>query len=106
MHKCTMKFLAVPAFALTMAVASAAFAESAGQYIDDATITTRVKAAILANPQLKVSQVSVTTDHGAVQLSGTVDTKAQDSEAVRVTKEVDGVKSVMDKLTVRATQEQ
>jgi hyperosmotically inducible protein len=106
MRNTTMKFLAVSAFALSLGLASAASAESADQYMDDATITTKVKAAILSDSQLKATQVSVQTSHGTVHLSGAVDTKTQESEAVKVANEVDGVKSVKDMLSVRTTQDE
>ena len=74
--------------------------------IDDATVTTKVKAALMADSQLKSTQVSVETTEGVVQLSGAVDTKGQESEAVQAASKVGGVKSVKDLLTVRGSQEQ
>lgn len=99
------KFLALTAFVLTLGSSSIVHAESAGQYIDDATITTKVKAAMITNSQLKPAQVSVVTTQGTVQLSGTVDTKNQEAEAVKVASQVNGVKFVKDMLNVRSTQE-
>jgi osmotically-inducible protein OsmY len=105
-NKSMARFLAVLVFVAAIGVSSLAFAEqSAGQYIDDAAITTKVKAALLSDSQLKATQVSVETNSGVVKLTGAVDSKTQESEAVRVANKVDGVKSVMDQLTVRTTQE-
>jgi osmotically-inducible protein OsmY len=98
--------LAVSVFVLSMGASSLALAEGAGQYIDDATITTKVKAALLDDSQLKATQVSVETDQGVVQLSGTVDTKTQESEAVNAANRVSGVKSVKDLMTVKTMQEE
>lgn len=100
------KLIAVTAFTLSLGASSLALGETAGQYIDDATITTKVKAGLLGNRNLKATQISVETNQGTVALTGTVDTKIQESEAVRVANEVNGVKSVQDNLTVRGTQEQ
>jgi osmotically-inducible protein OsmY len=100
------KLVAVSALTLSLGASSIAFGETTGQYIDDATITTKVKSALLANQQLKAIQVSVETDQGNVQLSGSVDTKSQESEAIKIANRVDGVKSVKDLLTVKGTQEQ
>ena len=101
-----LKLLAVPAFAVVIGAASLAAAEGAGQYIDDATITTKVKAALMSDSQLKATQVSVETNQGVVQLSGAVQNKNQETEAVRAANKVDGVKSVKDLLTVKGgTQE-
>jgi len=41
-----------------------------GQYVDDSTITAKVKAEILGDPTLKVFDVGVETFKGTVQLSG------------------------------------
>jgi hypothetical protein len=97
------KILATSAFLLALSVAPLAHAESAGQYIDDATITTKVKAALLADSQLKATQVSVQTNQGVVQLGGTVDSKGQESEAVHTANTVDGVKQVNDQINIRGT---
>ena len=64
-------------FALAMSLTSFAYGESAGQYVDDATITTKVKAALLSDSQLKATNVSVTTSQGVVQLTGIVATRGQ-----------------------------
>ena len=99
------KIIAVSAFTLSLGASAAAFAEGTGQYIDDAAITTKVKAALLSDSQLKATQVSVETTQGTVQLTGVVDTKSQESEAIKVVNKVDGVKSIKDLLTVKSTQE-
>jgi hypothetical protein len=44
--------------------------EGIGQYVDDSVITTKVKAAVLREPGLKVSEINVETFKGVVQLSG------------------------------------
>ena len=92
--------------AATPLAAPLAYAESAGQYVDDATITTKVKAALLADSQLKAIHISVKTTQGTVQLAGTVDTPAQESQAIKDANQVDGVKLVSDAITVRGPQEQ
>lgn len=66
--------------ALFMAVALSACAPSAktegtGGYIDDSVITTKVKSALLAEKDLKSTQISVETFKGRVQLSGFVNSK-------------------------------
>ncbi len=59
----------------TLGCASTRTQESTGQYIDDSTITTRVKAGILGEPGLKVSEINVETFKGVVQLSGFVNSR-------------------------------
>jgi len=75
--------------------------ETSGQYVDDTTITTKVKAQILDDPTLKVLQVNVETMKGVVQLSGFVDTKQNKARAVSIARQVRGVVSVKDDLVVR-----
>jgi osmotically-inducible protein OsmY len=102
----TAGLLAASAFALTLGVSAVAHAD-AGQYINDAAITTKVKAALLSDSQLKqATKVSVETNQGIVQLTGSVDSKSQESEAVSAANKVDGVKSVKDLLSVKSSTQQ
>ncbi|HEY5999307.1 MAG TPA: BON domain-containing protein [bacterium] len=75
--------------------------ESTGEYIDDSTITTMVKAAILGEPTLKVFQINVETFKGEVQLSGFVDSAERVTRAGEVARGVKGVKSVKNSLIVK-----
>jgi len=75
--------------------------ESTGQYVDDSTITTKVKAAIFNDPALKVFQINVETFKGVVQLSGFVDSAQNASKAGEVARGVGGVKSVKNSLVVK-----
>jgi hyperosmotically inducible protein len=77
--------------------ASQATAKASGA-IDDAAITTKVKSALLADDQVKGTQINVDTSGGNVTLTGTVDTEAQVQRAVEVTKGVSGVQSVKNNL--------
>jgi osmotically-inducible protein OsmY len=75
--------------------------ESVGEYVDDATVTTRVKAAILADPSLKVTEINVETFKGVVQLSGFVASPDTSAAAARVASGVKGVKSVKNDIHVK-----
>jgi osmotically-inducible protein OsmY len=75
--------------------------ETAGQYIDDAGITTGVKAAILNAPTLKVSEINVETYKGVVQLSGFVSSAENIATASSVARSVNGVKSVKNDLRLK-----
>lgn len=75
--------------------------QTVGAYIDDATITTRVKATILDDPDLRVSEINVETFDGIVQLSGFVSSETEINRAVRVTQNVEGVKSVKNDMQVK-----
>jgi hyperosmotically inducible protein len=75
--------------------------ESAGEYMDDATITTKVKAALAKDPDVKAYQVSVETYRGVVQLSGFVDSEANVRKAAQVAQSVSGVRSVKNDVRVK-----
>src|SRR5512143_2355728 len=75
--------------------------ESTGEYVDDSTITTKVKAAILEDPGLKVFQINVETFKGTVQLSGFVDSAQNVNRSGEVARSVKGVKSVKNNLVVK-----
>src|SRR5215831_3695411 len=74
---------------------------TAGQTIDDTTLVTRVKAALVGNPVTKAREIHVEVFRGQVQLAGFVDSAAEKSEAERVAREVSGVKSVRNDLQVQ-----
>ena len=75
--------------------------ESTGQYVDDTTITTKVKAAIFNDPQLKSAEINVETFKGRVQLSGFVSDRARIDRAVQVAQAVGGVTSVANDMRVK-----
>lgn len=75
--------------------------QSASEYIDDAIITTKVKAALFNAPDLSAAEINVETYNGEVQLSGFVSTKNQINEAIQVAQKVDGVKKVKNSLLVK-----
>ena len=86
-----------------------ASAESAGSkvgnFMDDSTITAKVKAALVDNESVKSTDISVKTDKKVVTLSGFVQSQAQAEAAVAAAKAVEGVASVSDKLHVRDSKE-
>lgn len=88
------------AFALTAIVGCAANLprESAGEYIDDAVITAKVKAAILDQPALKSSEISVETFKGTVRLRGVVASQSTIDKAVEIARRVNGVRSVRNEM--------
>lgn len=83
--------------------ACAAFSgrETAGEYVDDASITTSVKSNILQDSSLKMFQIHVETFKNQVQLSGFVDSAAEVSRAGQIARSVDGVQGVKNNLVLR-----
>jgi osmotically-inducible protein OsmY len=84
-----------------MGCASTQKREGTGEYLDDSAITTKVKAAIFNEPNLKVFQINVETFKGDVQLSGFVDSSQSVSKAGEVARGVKGVRSVKNNLIVK-----
>lgn len=92
--------------ALTAAVAAAGCAgtktrESTGEYLDDASITTKVKTALLQDEVVKSLDIHVETFKGTVQLSGFVDTASEKQRAEAITRDVAGVRSVKNDIRVK-----
>ena len=94
-------FFVILAFTSVVACSSTHKQEGTGEYVDDAVITTKVKAAILHEPTLKVAEINVETFKGVVQLSGFVNSQADISTAVKVTSDVKGVKSVKNDMRLK-----
>lgn len=68
---------------------------------DDGAVTTKVKAALMAEPDVKSFDIKVETKGGDVTLSGEVDNQAQIDHAVEVARKVEGVKNVTNQLTIK-----
>jgi osmotically-inducible protein OsmY len=76
--------------------------QSTGAYLDDAMITTKVKTAIFNEPGLDSAEINVETYQGNVQLSGFVESKEDIERAVRVARQVEGVKSVRNDMRLKS----
>lgn len=92
------------ACALAVSVASCAAVsgrETTGEYVDDAVITAKAKAAIFDEPSLRTLQVHVESFQDVVQLSGFVDSQDSKTKAGRLVAGIQGVRSVKNDLVVR-----
>ncbi|ASC63187.1 BON domain-containing protein [Achromobacter denitrificans] len=101
------KLTAAAALGLGAAFTSIAFAaddgkpkQSVGEYASDATVTTKIKAAFVADKQLSALDIAVETNAGVATLTGTVGTAAEADHAATVTRGVEGVKQVMNNIKV------
>ncbi len=74
--------------------------EKATQAIDDTEITTKVKAAILAESGLRSLQISVDTVKGIVTLTGSVDSQSNSDKARNLAAAVKDVSEVRNQLVV------
>jgi osmotically-inducible protein OsmY len=108
----SLRILAASGLALSMALGIGACAtdhrsassgqSSAGQFVDDAAITTKVKAAIVKDVGAKAAtDVKVTTEGGVVQLSGFASSQDEASRAVAAAQKVSGVKSVKNDIRLK-----
>ena len=75
---------------------------SAGQVVDDATITTKVKTKLIEDETTKAHQIDVDTRSGVVQLGGFVDSAAAKDRAGELARSVSGVKDVQNELQVKS----
>lgn len=96
------KFLtAVLMAAFLAACAGTSNQASTGEFIDDAVLTTRIKAALVEDPTVSALDVSVESFKGAVQLSGFVKTTAERNRAVKIANDVPGVTQVFNSIQIR-----
>ncbi|CAH1905098.1 Osmotically inducible protein OsmY [Candidatus Nitrotoga sp. HW29] len=72
-----------------------------GTEIDDSIITAKVKSKLLADQDIKGFDLKVETHKGDVQLSGFVDNQAQIDHAMMITRSIEGVKNVDNKVSLK-----
>src|SRR5437868_9478546 len=109
MHISNRNLLAAAAVAATLTLGACATSsdksskqETAGQYVDDATVTAKVKTAIASDVGVKAAaSVNVETFRGVVQLSGFADSDDQAGKAVTAAKKVSGVRSVKNDIRIK-----
>lgn len=70
--------------------------------LDDATVTAKVKAALLATDGISSSDISVETEQGRVILTGRVPDQMQAERAEDVAEGVEGVLAVENRIEVGA----
>ena len=75
--------------------------ETVGAYIDDTTLTTRVKAKFAADPVVSAMAISVETLKGTVQLSGFAKTAAERATAETLARATSGVVAVRNDIALR-----
>ena len=75
--------------------------ETVGAYIDDAAITTAVKARFVDNKEVDATSIRVETLNGTVMLSGFAKSTTERNTAESIARGVNGVKSVKNEIAVR-----
>ncbi|MFL6715431.1 MAG: BON domain-containing protein [Burkholderiaceae bacterium] len=97
----TASMLALTGCASSGPAAKSAKTESPKEYVGDAMITTKVKAALVNDPMLKAREINVETYQGAVQLSGFVATREEAAKAGTVARGIEGVTSVKNDIRLK-----
>ncbi|MDR7331280.1 BON domain-containing protein [Roseateles asaccharophilus] len=99
-HILAASLIAVAALATTgCAVTSGQ--STVGQYVDDATVATRVKARFAEDAQVSAMRIQVETLNGTVQLSGFATTQAEKDRAAQIARATPDVKEVRNNIIVR-----
>jgi hyperosmotically inducible protein len=80
--------------------ATAATAGRVGDVASDAMLTSAIKTKLLADPDVAALKIDVDTAAGVVTLTGNVKTAAERDEALRIARETEGVKNVVDRLKI------
>jgi osmotically-inducible protein OsmY len=76
--------------------------ESVGTYVDDASITTAVKAKMVENKDVDATAIKVETLNGTVMLSGFAKNALEKETAANIARKVNGVRSVRNEIAIRA----
>jgi hyperosmotically inducible protein len=87
--------------ALLAPLVLAACGKTVGDTIDDATVSTRVKTALLNDPVVGGLRIDVDTFKGVVTLSGRVRTKEDEAKAIELARKVGGVADVKSSLLIQ-----
>jgi hyperosmotically inducible protein len=88
-------------FVSALGCAGSATQESSSEYVTDSWITTKVKASLVEDSQVKATEVNVETFKGVVQLSGFVSSSAAMYQAVRIATGIKGVTSVRNDIRIK-----
>ncbi|HET7537090.1 MAG TPA: BON domain-containing protein [Candidatus Didemnitutus sp.] len=87
--------------ALNTGCAATGTHQSTGEYIDDATITTKVKSAFATDDTVKATSIHVDTLNGTVQLSGYANSSAEKMRAEQIARNTAGVRGVINNITLK-----
>jgi len=91
----------VGALAVAVALSACTTTRSAGQQLDDGTITTKIESKLTADPDINPTNVDVDTLNGVVTLRGEVEKESARTGAERLARETDGVVEVRNEIRVQ-----
>jgi hyperosmotically inducible protein len=75
--------------------------QSTGAYLDDSTITAKVKSAFMADREVSALNIKVETNNGVVQLSGFASSRQEIDQAIKLARNVQDVKSVENNIQLK-----
>ncbi len=75
--------------------------QTAGSYVDDAGITTAVKAKMAEDKNVSATSISVETLNGTVQLSGFAKSQTEKTQAENIARNTKNVREVRNSIVVR-----
>src|SRR5262249_43035793 len=101
-HSSLTAFALVIVAAITLAACASMTGKTAGENVDDATITSEVKAKLAAEKLSTPTKISGDTERRTVYLTGSVDTPEMRAKAEEIARGVKHVAGVVNNLTVRA----
>lgn len=88
-------------FASVLLASAASASRTVGQNVDDATLATRAKAALVDDRHVAAGQINVEVHGGVVQLGGFVDSDAEKASALAAVRRIGEARSVQDALVVQ-----
>jgi len=94
-------FLILIVFSLSVLGCASLTGRTAGEIVDDSTITTAINAKIVKDPDLQYLKIDVDSKAGNVTLSGFVSNKAAEDRLIQYARETKGVKSVTSNLKIQ-----
>jgi hyperosmotically inducible periplasmic protein len=86
---------------LTLVGCSSTTGKTAGENVDDASITASVKSKLVADKPSNLTRVDVDTNNATVYLNGVVESAEQRARAEQLARQAKGVKSVVNNLQVK-----
>lgn len=90
--------------ALALSGCTAMTGRTAGENVDDASVTAAVKARLVKDDASNLTRVDVDTTRGVVYLNGVVDSSSEKARAEALAERVNGVQRVVNNLQVAARQ--
>ena len=92
---------AVLALSLSIVGCTSMTGQTAGQYVDDSTITASVKAKLVGDKTANLTRIDVDTTNRVVSLNGIVESPEQKSRAEQLAMQVSGVQKIQNNLQVQ-----